>query len=97
MPVESYRCRRGPPAATASAVSPPGKPLSWLPNQQCSHLREGHLRVFEETETLAPPPPRTMPIPVLTVKKLSPNEISVKSAATVKTSGGILFDSHYAF
>jgi hypothetical protein len=30
-----------------------------------------------------------MPIPALTVKKLSPIEISVKSAATVKTSGGI--------
>jgi hypothetical protein len=30
-----------------------------------------------------------MPIPVLTVKKLAPNEISVKSPATVKAGGSI--------
>src|ERR1700716_1918809 len=83
MPTESCRCRRGLPAAMVYGVGRLGPRSLWLSNQRYSRWHEAFHQVLRQMRTLSPPACRTSSIFVPSVKNLSPNEISVKSALFV--------------
>src|SRR5580704_1153231 len=83
MPTESFRCLRDLPAAMVYGVWRLGTRSSWLSNQRDSRWHEAFHQVLRPMRTLSPPACRTISISVPSVKNLSPNEISVKSALFV--------------